>query len=93
MGSIERKKLDGGKRCIVGGADGESCVNIQYTPGGSIHQFPRGEKEPSRYMHWVRSVLRLGLSGLRGVNRRSFVAYTLKSYASQLIVVLLRVLE
>ena len=34
----------------------------------------------------------IGLSRLREINRRSFVAYTLKIYTSQLIVVLLRVL-
>ena len=35
----------------------------------------------------------IGLSRLREIDRRSLVAYTLKSHASQLIVVLLRVLE
>ena len=52
------KKCEGGKRCVAGGPNGESCGNSQYTPGGSIHHFPHQAKEPSRYMQWVCFVCR-----------------------------------
>ena len=58
MASIERKKSDGRKRCVVGGPNGENCRNIQYSPGYSIHHFAHREKEPSRYMQWERFVCR-----------------------------------
>ena len=58
MASHGRKNHDGGKRCVAGGPNGESCGNGQHTPGGSIHHFPHQEKEPDRYMHWVRFVRR-----------------------------------
>ena len=58
MASIVRKKRDGGKRCVAGGPNDESCGNSQHMPGGSIHHFPHHEKEPSRYMQWVRFVCR-----------------------------------
>ena len=41
---------------MAGGPNGESCGNSQHTPGGSIHHFPDREKEPQRYMQWIRFV-------------------------------------
>ena len=58
MASIERKMSDGRKRCVAVGPNAESCRNMEHTPSGSIHHFCLREKEPSRYMQWVRFVRR-----------------------------------
>ena len=58
MVSSVPKKTDGGKRCVAGGPNGESCGNSQRTPGGFFHHFPDREKEAQRYMQWIRFVQR-----------------------------------
>ena len=58
MVSSVPKKPDGGKRCVAGGPNGESCGNSQRTPGGSIHHFPDREKEPQRYVQWISFIRR-----------------------------------
>ena len=45
----------GGRYCVAGTPNGESCTNTQYTPGISTHLFP---SEPSARAQWVKFVRR-----------------------------------
>ena len=43
----------GGKHCKAGGPNGQSCKNTSYTPGLTMHQFP---KDPTVRAKWVKFV-------------------------------------
>ena len=53
---LGRKK--GGRYCVAGFPNGDSCKNGQFTKGVSLHEFPNAEKDHARFMKWMRFVKR-----------------------------------
>ena len=47
-----RKKR--GRYCVAGGPNQQSCRNTSYTPGITMHQFPKDEKLRQEWVRFVR---------------------------------------
>ena len=50
------RKKKGGIYCVAGGPNQQNCRNTSYTPGITMHQFPKDEKlqEWVRFVRWHR---------------------------------------
>ena len=49
-----KKKARGGKYCCAGAPNDTSCKNSTYTPGISMHVFPKNEKQRRQWVQFVR---------------------------------------
>ena len=50
---LEPKKK-GGRYCVAGGPNKQSCKNTSYTPGITMHQFPKDGKVRQEWVRFVR---------------------------------------
>ena len=46
----------GGRYCVAGGPNGQSCKNSQFSDGISMHKFPHNERRRDLHQQWLRFV-------------------------------------
>ena len=78
MAENEKPVREGGRYCVAGAPNNQSCTNTSYTPGISMHQFPvdRAVREK-----WLKFVQQCSVHFERGCYENS-LAFTLEGIAN-----------